>query len=291
MLDVILQARDPGYFTRSPTAAPAASAPPSARWGPHSERRSISSGHRSSTRGYRIPKSGYPKHKSDMVLAVPPEKWPALFELCRRENVEATDLGRFVDSGRLVLRYNGEMVADLSMDFLHEGRPGVVREAAWTAPEERPVEGPANADFTADLLAMLRHWDVCSKEWIIRQYDHEVQARTAVRPLVGESDDGPGDAAVIVPVRGSSRGLAVACGINPRYGKLDPYAMAGCAIDEAIRNCVAVGADPERIAFSTISAGATPSGPKPWARWCWPRRPATTWRWPTARLSFRERTA
>jgi phosphoribosylformylglycinamidine synthase len=67
--------------------------------------------------------------------------------------------------------------------------------------------------------------------------------------LVGERDDGPGDAAVIVPVRGSNRGLAVACGINPRYGKLDPYAMAGCVIDEAIRNCVAVGARPDRIAL------------------------------------------
>jgi phosphoribosylformylglycinamidine synthase len=95
----------------------------------------------------------------------------------------------------------------------------------------------------------LEHWDVCSKEWIIRQYDHEVQGRTALRPLVGEHDDGPGDAAVIAPVRGSNRGLAVACGINPRYGKLDPYAMAGCVIDEAIRNCVAVGADPARIAL------------------------------------------
>jgi phosphoribosylformylglycinamidine synthase subunit PurSL len=184
-----------------------------------------------------------------MVLAVPPEKWPALEELCEREDVEATRLGRFVDSGRLTLRYNGEIVADLSMDFLHEGRPAVVREAAWSPPEKLPFEQPAARDFTVDLTALLGHWDVCSKEWIIRQYDHEVQGRTAVRPLVGERDDGPGDAAVIVPVRGSNRGLAVACGINPRYGKLDPYAMAGCVIDEAIRNCVAVGADPDRIAL------------------------------------------
>jgi phosphoribosylformylglycinamidine synthase II len=184
-----------------------------------------------------------------MVLAVPPEKWPALRELCRREDVEATELGRFVPSGRLLLRYEGQTVADLSMDFLHEGRPPVVREAAWTSPPFRPVQEPENPDFTADLLAVLGHWDVCSKEWIIRQYDHEVQARTALRPLVGCNDDGPGDAAVIVPVRGSSRGLAVACGLNPRYGRLDPYAMAACVIDEAIRNCVAVGADPERIAL------------------------------------------
>ncbi len=104
-------------------------------------------------------------------------------------------------------------------------------------------------DYTADLLKLLGSWDICSKEWIVRQYDHEVQARTVIKPLVGVMDDGPGDASVILPVRGSTRGIAVSCGINPRYGRLDPYAMAGMAIDEAIRNCVAVGADPDRIAL------------------------------------------
>src|SRR5262249_37891446 len=133
-----------------------------------------------------------------MVLAVPPEKWPAFRELCYRENVEATVLGRFVDSGRLTLRYHGEQVADLSMEFLHDGRPPVVREAAWTVPEERPHRAPARGDFTPDLIALLGDWDVCSKEWIIRQYDHEVQGRTAVRPLVGAHDDSPADAAPIL---------------------------------------------------------------------------------------------
>jgi phosphoribosylformylglycinamidine synthase II len=184
-----------------------------------------------------------------MVLAVPPEKWPALLDLCRRENVEATDLGRFVDSGRLTLHHDGHKVAELSMRFLHEGRPAVVREATWTPPEKRTLKSPDRSDFTPDLIALLQHWDVCSKEWIVRQYDHEVQARTVLKPLVGIHNDGPGDAAVVVPVRGSTRGLAVACGINPRYGRIDPYAMAACVIDEAIRNCVAVGADPGRIAL------------------------------------------
>jgi phosphoribosylformylglycinamidine synthase len=186
-----------------------------------------------------------------MVLAVPPEKWAALRALCASENVEATDLGRFVASGRLTLRYHGETVADLAMEFLHHGRPAVVRSATWTPPEVRPLPLPDRGahDYTADLLALLQTWDVCSKEWIVRQYDHEVQARTVIKPLVGVADDGPGDAAVVLPVRGSQRGLAIACGINPRYGRLDPYAMAGCAIDEAVRNCVAVGADPGRIAL------------------------------------------
>src|SRR5262249_18680849 len=116
-------------------------------------------------------------------------------------------------------------------------------------PKDRPLEFPEHGDFTTDLFAILQHGDVCSKEWIVRQYDHEVQARTVIKPLVGAFDDGPGDAAVVLPVRWSTLGLAVGCGINPRYGKLDPYAMAGCAIDEAVRNCVAVGADPERIAL------------------------------------------
>jgi phosphoribosylformylglycinamidine synthase II len=184
-----------------------------------------------------------------MVLAVPPEHWPELAALCRDENVEATDLGEFVPTGRLTLRYQGHTVADLSMSFLHRGRPQVVRSARFTPPSPVPLVFPPRADFTDDLLRLLAHGDVCSKEWIVRQYDHEVQARTVLKPLVGQYEDGPGDAAVILPVRGSHRGLAVACGLNPRYGRLDPAAMAACVIDEAIRNCVAVGAHPRRIAL------------------------------------------
>jgi len=186
-----------------------------------------------------------------MVLAVPPEHWSELHALCAGEGVEATDLGQFVDSGRLTLRYHGAVVGDLAMDFLHDGRPDVVRTATWNALASAPIELPpfTDQDYTADLLAILGTWDVCSKEWIVRQYDHEVQARTVVKPLVGVLDDGPGDASVVLPVRGSTRGLAIACGINPRFGIRDPYAMAGCVIDEAVRNCVAVGADPDRIAI------------------------------------------
>ncbi|HEY7427140.1 MAG TPA: AIR synthase-related protein, partial [Gemmataceae bacterium] len=91
--------------------------------------------------------------------------------------------------------------------------------------------------------------NVCSKEWIIRQYDHEVQGGSVLKPLVGRDEDGPGDAAVVMPVLGEWAGLAIGCGLNPRYGDLDPYAMAAAAIDEAVRNVVAVGADPSRIAL------------------------------------------
>jgi len=213
-----------------------------------------------------------------MVLAVPMEKWPELQALCAGEDVEATALGTFEATGRLRLRYQGEEVADLAMSFLHDGRPRVVRRASLpptlTLPHKGGGEeirlphkgggeqmlpsplvgvgqggGSAGKDFAAILKRILAAPSVASKEWIVRQYDHEVQGGTVIKPLVGANGDGPGDASVVLPVLGSMRGLAVGCGINPWYGDLDPYAMAAAVIDEAVRNVVAVGADPSRIAL------------------------------------------
>ncbi len=103
--------------------------------------------------------------------------------------------------------------------------------------------------FNDTLLNILSSLNVCSKEWVIRQYDHEVQGGSVLKPLVGLTNDGPGDAAVLRPVLTSRRGIVVSCGMNPRYGDFDTYWMAAGAIDEAVRNCVAVGADPARIAI------------------------------------------
>jgi phosphoribosylformylglycinamidine synthase subunit PurSL len=199
-----------------------------------------------------------------MVLAVPPDRVAELVALCSSEGVEATELGHFVATGRLTLRYRGHTVGDLSMDFLHEGRPKVTRVASFTVRAPRQIEGPIaeQDDYTIELLKLLSDWDVASKEWIVRQYDHEVQGRTVLKPLVGASDDGPGDAAVVQPVRGSTLGLAIGCGICPQFGDLDPYAMAGLAIDEAVRNVVAVGADPDRIALLDNFCWGNPERPE-----------------------------
>lgn len=196
-----------------------------------------------------------------MVLAVPPEHWPELQRLCEAEDVEATVLGTFVASGKLKLFYHGVQVADLDMRFLHDGRPPVVRKVRFSertgrlTPSARQTGGltfparPATFDHKQMLLRLLGSWNICSKETVIRQYDHEVQGGTVIKPLVGATLDGPGDAAVITPLLGSERGIALGCGINPYYGDLDPYWMAASAIDEAVRNVVAVGADPSRIAL------------------------------------------
>ncbi|HMC10419.1 MAG TPA: AIR synthase-related protein, partial [Pirellulaceae bacterium] len=186
-----------------------------------------------------------------MVLAVPEDKWPRLEALASSENVEATVIGRFAPTGKLDLKYHGTSVGSLGMPFLHEGRPKVERQATYRSAAATPhsaLRAP-RSDLDSVLLNLLSSLNIASKEWVIRQYDHEVQGGSVIKPLVGAANDGPSDAAVLRPVLSSRRGLVIACGMNPRYGEHDPYHMAACAIDEAVRNCVAVGADPQRIAI------------------------------------------
>jgi phosphoribosylformylglycinamidine synthase II len=184
-----------------------------------------------------------------MVLAVEPEKVDELLALFASENVEATVIGDFTGTGRLRLFYEGTQVADLDMKFLHNGVPRYERIAEWAPPTLSEPRTGAKPDYTRDLLAILGAWNVCSKEWVVRQYDHEVQGQMVIKPLVGAQEDGPGDACVITPVLGSMKGLAIGCGMNPKFGDIDPYWMAAAGIDEAVRNVVAVGARPDRIAI------------------------------------------
>jgi phosphoribosylformylglycinamidine synthase subunit PurSL len=185
-----------------------------------------------------------------MVLAVPPESWPALEEIFTGEGVEATAIGHFTGDGRLRVRYEGAVVADLDCAFLHDGMPSRHLESIWSPRRGEPSPGlPAGINLGDLLERALADANVASKESIVRRYDHEVQGRTVGKPFVGPEDIGPADAAVLRPVARSWRGLAVGCGINPWYGEIDPYAMALLAIDEALRNVVAVGADPARTAI------------------------------------------
>ena len=191
-----------------------------------------------------------------MVLAVPASKLERLKEICALYDVDLTDIGAFLPSGRLVVRYGAQVVLDLSNEFLHEGIPQrklKARISPLTFREPRSVlsgQRTAECDFGLALLKLLRHPNIASKAAIIRIYDHEVQGGTVIKPLTGVREDGPSDACVLHPMGGVGRkALVLGAGVNAEYGKLDPYRMAASVIDEAVRNAVAVGADPQRIAI------------------------------------------
>ncbi|HEU4338973.1 MAG TPA: phosphoribosylformylglycinamidine synthase subunit PurL, partial [Planctomycetota bacterium] len=196
-----------------------------------------------------------------MVLSAPPGNVAKLLEVFRAEDVEATVIGAFTGTGALVLRYSGEEVARLDMEFLHHGLPREPRVATWAEPKVSDPKPPERTDYADDLKKVLGSWNVCSKEWIIRQYDHEVQGGSVVKPLTGAMNDGPSDAAVLRPRLESYRGIALGCGMNPRYGDLDPYQMAANAIDEALRNVVAVGGDPAHTAILDNFSWGNPNDP------------------------------
>jgi phosphoribosylformylglycinamidine synthase len=176
-----------------------------------------------------------------MTVAVPPQHLEAFLTLAARRHVEATPLGTFTDTGLFHVLYNGKTVAVLDMEFLHHGLPEMHLQAHWQPPHFPEPTFPCPSDLTASLLQMLGRLNICSKEWIIRQYDHEVQGRSVMKPLVGRDSDGPSDAAILRPLLDSMEGVIVANGICPRYSDIDTYHMVACAIDEAIRNVIAVG--------------------------------------------------
>jgi phosphoribosylformylglycinamidine synthase II len=195
-----------------------------------------------------------------MVLAVPPEKIGELKRICDEEHVELADLGEFGTPEReVVLHFHGQEVGRLSTHLLHEGIPQPTREALWApagktqSRREGETKRRTDLSISSSLIALLRHPNIASKHWIIRQYDHEVQGNTVLKPLIGPASRGPGDAAVIEPVPGTGRGLAISQGLQTGVGDPalggDPYLMALAAIDECVRNLVCVGADPDRIAI------------------------------------------
>ena len=183
-----------------------------------------------------------------MILAVPPETIDILLKIFANEDVEASVIGEFTDTKRLQLDYQGAMVCDLDMAFLHKGIPQINMQAVWNAPRfDEPEFIPE--DVKAELIKLLGSWNTCSKEWVIRQYDHEVQGGSVLKPLVGVNSDGPGDATIIRPVLNSDMGAIIANGINTRYGDIDPYWMAASAVDEALRQVISVGGNLKKVAL------------------------------------------
>ncbi|MFH1305307.1 MAG: phosphoribosylformylglycinamidine synthase subunit PurL [Candidatus Omnitrophota bacterium] len=185
-----------------------------------------------------------------MVISVKPKHLKKLMGVFESENVEATVIGKFTRTKKLHIYYKKQVVADLDMSFLHHGLPRKIRLATWKPKKENKNLLPGRKkNLTADLLKILTHWNICSKEWIIRQYDHEVQGGSVLKPLTGVDNDGPSDASITRPFLDSNKGIVLSNGINPSYGDIDPYWMAASAIDEALRQIVVVGGDVEKTAL------------------------------------------
>lgn len=206
-----------------------------------------------------------------MVLAVPPKNLRALQNLFASEDVECAVIGEFTSTKKLEVFHNGKEVVSLGMRFLHDGLPRQTRQAIWTGKQvdyKRSNGKAARLDKIKDgIYAALGNLNVCSRAWIIRQYDHEVQGGTMIKPLQGAEHDGPGDGCAVWPHASTGnfenyRSVAVAHGINPSLGKIDPYNMAVACVDEALRNLVCVGADVTQAALLDNFCWGNPEDPQ-----------------------------
>jgi phosphoribosylformylglycinamidine synthase len=204
-----------------------------------------------------------------MVFAVPPKNKKKILELFKKENVEAVFVGQFIKDKKLVLKYGNNIVANMDMPFLHDGVPKPIRKARCTIKEEKLQKTftLTSHELSKVLKKALADLNVCSKEWIIRQYDHEVLGQTIVKPLQGNNIEisGPGDAAVIFPhavIKGTKKGIVLSNGLNPAYGKINTYKMASSAIEEALRNAVCVGGNIEKLAILDNFCWGNPNKPE-----------------------------
>ncbi len=192
-----------------------------------------------------------------MILIVPPENKESILEIFKNENCLATIIGKLRNDKKLVLYHEQDKVAELEMSFLHSV-PKITRKAKWKKIEEKEPNLPEKITYGEDLKKILRSPNVASKEWVIRQYDHEVQAKTVIKPLQGKAQ-GPGNACVLKPKYDSWKGIVISNGVNSKYSE-NPYNMTLSAIDEALRNNVCCGG--RRIAILDNFSWGSPSNPE-----------------------------
>lgn len=185
-----------------------------------------------------------------MTIAVSPRHVERFLALSQKHEVESTVIGRYASDGKLRLTYDGETCACLDLSFFEEDFPQWEFDAEWLPPAARGLCEPGLAeptDYDRLLQRLLASPNLCSREWIQRQYDHEVQGGSVIKPLIGPDRDMPNDAVVLRPVLDCQRGLGVAQALNPTYSLIDTYAMVALTIDEAVRRLLAVGAKVDEI--------------------------------------------
>ncbi len=176
-----------------------------------------------------------------MTLVVEKENAKALFQMAEEMDVELSDIGLFTDNGYLDVRYDENQVAYIDMHFLHEGVPLKYMMANWQKLDLKEPQLADKKNYNEDLLKLLSSLNICSREEVIRQYDHEVKGKTIIKPLMGANGKAPQDAAVMRFDFNSYEGIAISNGIAPQYGDIDAYEMSAGAFDEAVRQIISVG--------------------------------------------------
>jgi phosphoribosylformylglycinamidine synthase len=185
-----------------------------------------------------------------MTVAIDPVHLDRFMALSRQHAVESSVIGTYTDTGKLHITYNGATCAYIDLSLLTSAFPQWEFEAVWQPPALRGLTEPVLGvpeNYAPLLVDMLGRPNVCSKEWVCRQYDHEVQGTSVIKPLIGAGRDVPSDAAVIRPVLTSQRGLVFSQALLPMYSAIDAYHMTACTIDEAVRRAIAVGGDPDHL--------------------------------------------
>ncbi|MCK5176559.1 MAG: phosphoribosylformylglycinamidine synthase subunit PurL, partial [Candidatus Aenigmarchaeota archaeon] len=195
-----------------------------------------------------------------MLILVPKENYEKVVKIFEAEDVEVVKIGEFTKEKNLVLKYNGDEVANVDIDFLFNAVPNTYKKAEWKKPDLTEPTIAESDNYNEDLAKILSSPNVASKEKVIRSYDSTVRAGTVLGPLHGGKEDSPGDASVVKPLLKNKKGVVISCGFNPEYGKIDPYHMATSAIDEAVRNNTAVGG--RRIALLDNYSWGNPQIPQ-----------------------------
>jgi phosphoribosylformylglycinamidine synthase len=193
-----------------------------------------------------------------MALAVPEENLPMFEQIMKKHDVEVCVIGEFNESGKAVIKCpEGKVIMDIETEFLHDGNPKVhLQTKPWSkAPSpfirvaDQPASRAGNPSFLeVELKEMLSRPNIRSKEFIVVQYDHEVQGSSILKPLQGKGR-GCSEAVVSRPVLSSNKGVVKSQGFDSSYGEIDTYHMAACAIDTAIRNYVAAGGNINHLAL------------------------------------------
>lgn len=185
-----------------------------------------------------------------MMLAVDEKNLEEVLGIFKKWDVLAIPIGKVINEKILRIFNHGEKIFELDLEFLTNApaycRPYQVKKSFKEISEEIPKEPE---DYNQILLKLLSSQNIANKEWVIRQYDHEVRASTVIKPLQGKVGFYThGDASVIKPLENSYKGIALTSDVNPRLIELSPFDGSCSAIDEVCRNLVAVGARPHSFA-------------------------------------------